>query len=91
MHHESTASRHSRREAFITICVWVATALYTVLYAAAFAYRAGPPQLILGVPSWVVWGVFAPWGAASLITMWFAMRVMRDEDLDAEPELTTNV
>jgi hypothetical protein len=70
--------------------VWVLACVYTVGYAALFAYRTGEPlQLLFGIPSWVVWGVLAPWLAVTLVTCWYALLGMKDEDLDEMPAQPT--
>jgi hypothetical protein len=78
--------RSSRREALFVAVVWVLACGYTVGYAARFAYRTGEPlQLLFGIPTWVVWGVLAPWAVVTLITCWYAFAGIRDEELGDEP------
>jgi hypothetical protein len=79
--------RSARREALFVAVVWILACVHTVGYSALFGYgQQGPPALILGIPAWVVWGVFAPWAVVTLITCWYAFFGMRDEDLgDDEP------
>jgi hypothetical protein len=36
------------------------------------------------MPEWVVWGIVAPWIVSTLITCWYALWGMRDEDLGEE-------
>jgi hypothetical protein len=72
----------SRREAVFVMTLWVLACAYTVGYAALFAYRVEPvPTLILGMPSWVFWGILAPWTVCTGLTLWFALCGIRDEDL----------
>ena len=72
----------ARREALFVAVVWILACVHTVGYSALFGYyRSGPPVLILGIPSWVFWGVFAPWGVVTLVTCWYAFFGMKDEDL----------
>lgn len=83
----STILRSSRREATFVAIVWALACLYTVGYAGLFAYRRGAaPELVLGMPSWVAWGVIVPWVVTSLVTCWYAMRGIQDEDLGEEQE-----
>lgn len=78
--------RSSRREALFVAVVWILACGYTVGYSARFAYRTGEPlQLLFGIPTWVVWGVLAPWTVVTLITCWYALLGMQDEELDDEP------
>lgn len=79
--------RSARREALFVVVVWVGACAYTVGYAALFAYRTGEPlQLLFGIPTWIVWGVIAPWLAVTLITCWYAFHGMKDQDLDEVPQ-----
>lgn len=78
-------SQHSLREALFVALVWIGACLYTVGYAMLFAYRPSrTPALLFGMPSWVFWGVIAPWMVCTAITFWFALYRMRDEDLGEE-------
>jgi len=76
---------HSRREAMIICCVWVAALMWTVPYCYFTGY-VGPVdaenfKTVLGMPAWLFWGVFVPWGVANLFTIWFCFFYMKDEDL----------
>lgn len=79
--------RSTRREAAVIFAVWVAALLWTV----PFCYLAGYGDsawtaTVAGIPRWVLWGVAAPWGAASAFALWFSLRVMSDDDLGEEQE-----
>jgi hypothetical protein len=77
----------SRREALFVVVLWVLSCAYTVGYAALFGYQAEPqPRLVLGMPSWVFWGIVAPWLVCTLVTCWFSLRGIKDEDLGTEDE-----
>ena len=56
---------------------------------------SAPPdvQPILGMPSWVFWGIIAPWAVCALFTFWFAGFFMADDDLgeDHTPELEGDI
>ena len=64
----------------------------------AWAVRAGlasprsPENLkvILGVPDWVAYGILAPWIVCSVVTVWFGMYGMRDDDLGIDKEEETH-
>ncbi len=76
----------SRREAACIFCVWLVCLLWSISYCYMFGY-AQPEQpeqlaLVLGVPSWVFFGVALPWLAADVFTIWFSMCVIRDGELD---------
>ncbi len=86
---------NSRREAIVIAGLWFAALLWTVPYCYTFGYQ--PPddpeqlQTVMGMPSWVFWGIAAPWGVCSLATIFLCLSCIRDDDLgeapeDAEPE-----
>ena len=79
-------SSSSYREALIVAVIWIITCVYTVGYAAFFAYRQNGSSLVLGVPSWVVWGVIVPWFVSLAVTLWFAAVGMKDEPLGENPD-----
>ena len=85
-----SSSLASRREALFVCAVWIVACVYTVGYSALFGYgQSGAPRLILGIPSWVVWGVLMPWFACLGITVWFAGFRMADEPLgESHDEVT---
>lgn len=51
--------------------------------ALAAPVEDGPAHLatVLGIPAWAFWGIMAPWVASTLITIWFALRGMADEEM----------
>ncbi len=78
-------SQTTRREAILVMLLWVACCIYTCTYAYLNAYRPDAANhLIYGIPSWVVWGVFAPWGVCTLVTIWASFWGIQDEDLGEE-------
>ncbi len=76
----------SRREATIAIILWAVAMAYTVGYCYLYGYRRAPEdvRLVLGIPDWVLWGVFAPWLAWTVISSLFAKFVMQDAWLGEE-------
>lgn len=76
----------SRREALFAVAVWFAATAYTVGYCAAFGYEQPISELtfVWGFPSWVFWGIVAPWTASTVVSIWFAARSMRDDPLGAD-------
>jgi hypothetical protein len=83
--------KHARREAIIIGLAWLASTTYCCVYCYAFGYRRpGRPlgvddiQPILGLPSWFLWGVIAPWLVCAAFTGWFAGFFMADDDLGAD-------
>lgn len=78
---------HSRREAVAVVLLWATAALWTLGYCSYYGYQANAePILLLGVPSWVVWGVFLPWTACTCASTFLASVYIRDADLGKDPE-----
>ncbi|MFO0953976.1 MAG: hypothetical protein U0835_23030 [Isosphaeraceae bacterium] len=48
---------------------------------------------VLGMPSWVFWGILAPWAACAVFSIGFAGFYMADDDLgeDHTPELEADI
>ena len=74
---------HARREGLIIFAVWVMALLWAVPYCYFNGYEIDPAalQMIWGVPSWVFWGIAAPWILANVFTFWFCFSYMSDDDL----------
>ncbi len=74
---------NARREAGWILVAWAVCLIWTVGYCALWAYDVPPDQIgiILGMPSWVFWGVLVPWIAATLFSIWFGLVYMADDDL----------
>jgi hypothetical protein len=83
---EDPVVRSARREALVSIVVWLAAMTYTVGYCWRHAYGRAPEEveLIWGIPSWVLWGVVAPWAVCVAICWWFAYGFMSDQTLGKE-------
>jgi uncharacterized membrane protein YhdT len=76
----------SRREAIAALVMFAIAMVYTVGYCYAYGYGRPPEELrlILGIPDWVLWGIFAPWLVWTVVASIFAKFVMRDARLDEE-------
>ncbi|HZW30117.1 MAG TPA: hypothetical protein VFF52_05375 [Isosphaeraceae bacterium] len=85
---EDPVVRDCRRETAVVAVIALVAMAYSVGYCALFGYgRAGEPiHFVLGFPSWVFWGIVAPWGVCVLIAGWFSWRFMSDEELGAVSE-----
>ena len=80
--------RHSLREAIVVLGLWFACGVYTLSFCLSRGYRAPtdePVALVLGIPSWVVWGIFTPWIAVNAFAFWFCFVFVRDDDLGEDP------
>jgi hypothetical protein len=77
--------RHSRREAIVIFFVWLAAACWAIPFCYLNGYE--PPQdpefvrTVLGIPSWVFWGIVMPWLMADLVTIWLCFEFIQNDDL----------
>ena len=79
---EQRLLRHARREALLIMIVWAAALAWSV--GAGYVLGYDPRRevrLILGMPDWVFWCIFVPWGCCVLLTAWFCFFFMADDDL----------
>jgi hypothetical protein len=81
---------NARREGVLILVAWAVCMAWTVTYSYVFGYHVDPDSLsiTLGIPTWIVWGVVAPWIAATAFSCWFALFYMVDDDLGKEAEAT---
>lgn len=79
---------HSRREAVVTLILWGICAVYSLTCCYLTGYDRDPATIrtYLGVPDWVFFGVFLPWGLANVVAWWFSFRLMTDDDLGVEAD-----
>ena len=76
---------HARKEAIIIFALWVVALLWSV----PFCYLNGYPSQFdpqtfsttLGIPTWLFWGILAPWLVADVFTMWFCFCYMKEDNL----------
>ena len=71
---------NSRREAIVIFISWFVAMCWAVPYCYYNGYNIADPTDIpttFGIPSWIVWGIGAPWIAADLFTTWFCARPQR--------------
>ena len=71
--------RRTRLEAIVSALVWAAAALWTVGASYLLGYKR-PAASLLGIPSWVVWGIFLPWVVFFLIHCWYSLVFLRDDE-----------
>jgi hypothetical protein len=83
---QDLALRSGRREAAVALGIWLCALIYSVTYCYLFGYRPADGQLhfVIGIPSWVFWGIIAPWLACVALSWWFSFYFMRDDDIAAE-------
>lgn len=81
-----TLLANSRREAIIVLVVWAAALVWTL----AASYLLGPRtpgepiRAFLGIPLWVWVGILLPWAISTLVTIWFCLFGIADDDLGPE-------
>ncbi len=79
---------HARREALVILAVWAAAMLWVVPYCYFFGYHpiteSEQLKTIIGIPDWVFWGVFVPWGVCCLVSIGLSCWFIQDDDLEAE-------
>lgn len=75
----------SRREAIQILAIWGCCLLWTIGYSRWAGYHISPGELstVLGMPSWVMWGIVVPWIAAGAATIGFALFVIEENPRDA--------
>lgn len=81
---------HSRREAILIFCIWLAGLLWAVPYCYWNGYvgNVDPEHVatVWGIPSWLFWGIAVPWLVADVLTAWFCFWYMQDDDLGTAHE-----
>ncbi len=79
---------HTRREAIWILLAWAVFLVWTIGASAWSGYGDPTDRVatLLGIPTWVVWGVLVPWTAALVFSIWFSLSYMREDDLGREGE-----
>ena len=73
---------HARREAFVIFLAWLVALVWAVPYCYLTGYGIeGEIPTVWGMPSWLFWGILAPWVVADLFTVWFCMFYMKNDEL----------
>lgn len=97
---EDPVLRSARREATLTLVFWLLVTCYCVGYCYWHGYAHSPEDLaqkaaeltfVLGVPSWVFWGLLVPWLGCLAFSTWFAFGFMADDPLGDEDDESSGV
>jgi hypothetical protein len=84
------AVRHARREAVVVLIAFAVCLVWSVGWCYLWGYdepAEGQVAKVLGMPSWVFWGVLVPWLAADVFGVWFCFFYLADDPLgEAEDE-----
>ncbi|GAB4147749.1 MAG: hypothetical protein Tsb009_21120 [Planctomycetaceae bacterium] len=83
-----TQARHVRqclREGWVAIAIWFVAMIWCCSVMILKGYvpvseRPEEPILFLGMPAWVVWGLFVPWLVQIGATWWFAICWLKDDE-----------
>ncbi len=78
---DKTHFLRARKEAGYILGAWFLFLVWTIGYAAWYGYDVDidSMNLVFGIPDWVFWGVFLPWGAATAYSIWFGLCYMKDD------------
>lgn len=82
-HNYTPVFLNARREALITIFVWIVGLVWTVGYCLLTGYDVPADQMkvTLGIPNWIFWGILVPWILVILFTIWFGLFYIADDKL----------
>ena len=75
---------HARREAVVILVAFAACLVWSVGCCYLLGYHdpaEGELSTVLGIPSWVFWGVVVPWLAADVFGFWFCFCFAADDPL----------
>lgn len=73
------------KEARFVAVTWLAALVFCGGWIGLFGYlpeaeRPLEPVLIMGIPSWVIWGLFLPWSILVVVTWYFAAVILKDDE-----------
>ncbi|MFO0916558.1 MAG: DUF997 family protein [Pirellulales bacterium] len=90
---EHPVLKSARREAAISLGVWLVALIYTVGYCVTWGYGRPVEEIeyVWGFPDWIFWGIVVPWVVAAGITTVFAYTVVSTEPFDddaADPQVS---
>ena len=85
---EENSLRQSRRELWFILLTWLGCCVWVIAYCAVNGYHLNPEEVstVFGFPSRVFWGVALPWMFANVVTFWFCLRFLKNEDDEETPE-----
>lgn len=79
----------SLRELWVIVGAWICFAIWTTLAGSLLAFQrpdeGSPIATVIGMPRWVFFTVLLPWLVGNVFIFWFAVRFMKDTDLE-EPK-----
>jgi fatty acid desaturase len=76
---------NSRREAWAIFMTWFVVMIWAVPVCYLMGYEpdidSSNVSMIMGIPTWVFWGIVLPWLVADVVTGWFCFKFMKNDDL----------
>ena len=77
---------HARRETLVIVALFAAFFLWSLFVCYNYGYLRpdapeAPVKIVLGMPSWVFWGLFVPWIVVDVVAVWFCFFYMKADDL----------
>ena len=82
---------HARRELSVILIVFCICLLWTVPFCYLNGYNQptdGEIAKVLGIPSWIFWGVTVPWLCMNVFTCWFCFFFMANDNLGEDEDIT---
>jgi hypothetical protein len=79
-----TTLRHARRETMFVVAVWAVALVWTLSVSFWRGLDPDPKDLHYGIPGWVWLGVLLPWLICTLVTIYFCLHIVSDDDLGEE-------
>ena len=76
--------KNAGREARWTLLLFGIAFAWTLGVAGTLGYGRSELRFVLGVPDWIFWGVFLPWGVFLIVSVGFGLRFMKDDELGPE-------
>lgn len=82
---------NSRRETVFVLIAWAVFCTWVVGYCLSTGYDIEPENLttVMGMPSWIFWGVALPWLMSIVVAMYFGLKFMADDPLEDRPAETS--
>lgn len=77
---------HARREVAAIVVAFVICAIWSVSWCYFHGYYVEdkPLRTVMGLPSWVFWGIAVPWVICDVFTIWLCFAYMEDDPLGEE-------
>ena len=76
--------RSSLSELRWILFLWAIFFVWVIGYTNLYGYLPPdePLTTVIGMPSWVFWGVFLPWVVSATVSCWFALTQIQDHPLE---------